>query len=138
MRTNDVTAVGPSDRVCDTVHVLSGFHRTSVSRQPHKAKERRKTKTDLKGCVQWLSALTLLQQVSLVISSGVLLEAARWFSNESPPSESYKYHFRFFFTAGVLSLLSEPEDEIKVFALQRLDELVDDFWAEVADRITEL
>ena len=41
-------------------------------------------------------------------------------------------------TAGVLSLLSEPEDEIKIFALQRLDELVDDFWAEVADRITEL
>ena len=43
-----------------------------------------------------------------------------------------------YFTAGVLSLLSEPEDEIKIFALQRLDELVDDFWAEVADRITEL
>lgn len=41
-------------------------------------------------------------------------------------------------TAGVLSLLREPEDEIKIFALQRLDELVDDFWAEVADRITEL
>ena len=41
-------------------------------------------------------------------------------------------------TAGVLSLLSEPEDEVKTFALHRLNELVDDFWAEVADRITEL
>ena len=40
--------------------------------------------------------------------------------------------------AGVLSLLSESEDEIKIFALHRLNELVDDFWAEVADRITEL
>lgn len=40
--------------------------------------------------------------------------------------------------AGVLSLLSEPEDEIKIFALHRLDELVDDFWAEVADKITDL
>ena len=41
-------------------------------------------------------------------------------------------------SAGVLSLLSEPEDEIKIFALHRLNELVDDFWAEVADRITQL
>ena len=40
--------------------------------------------------------------------------------------------------AGVLSLLCEQEDEIKVFALHRLNELVDDFWAEVADKITEL
>ena len=40
--------------------------------------------------------------------------------------------------AGILSLLAEPEVEVKVFALQRLDELVDCFWAEIADRVSKL
>ena len=38
--------------------------------------------------------------------------------------------------AGVLSLLSEPEAEVKVFSLNRLNQLVDDFWAEIADSVT--
>ena len=42
------------------------------------------------------------------------------------------------FAAGILSLLNEPENEIKVFALQRLDELVGDFWAEIAEDISKM
>ena len=41
-------------------------------------------------------------------------------------------------SAGVLSLLKESEDEIKVFALQRLNELVDDFWAEISESISQM
>ena len=40
--------------------------------------------------------------------------------------------------AGVLALLEEPENELKVFALSRLDELVDTFWAEIADNVTKM
>ena len=40
--------------------------------------------------------------------------------------------------AGVLSLLKESEDEIKVFALQRLNELVDDFWAEISEDVSKM
>jgi 26S proteasome regulatory subunit N2 len=36
---------------------------------------------------------------------------------------------------GVLSLLDEKESDIQVFALKRLDELVDEFWAEISDSI---
>ena len=39
---------------------------------------------------------------------------------------------------GVLSLLDEIEEEIQVFALTRLDELVDVFWAEIAESITKM
>ncbi|XP_064393012.1 26S proteasome non-ATPase regulatory subunit 1-like isoform X2 [Halichondria panicea] len=38
--------------------------------------------------------------------------------------------------AGILSLLKESEDEIKAFALKRLDQLVDVFWAEIAESIS--
>ena len=41
-------------------------------------------------------------------------------------------------TAGILALLDEPELEVKVFALQRLNDLVDSFWAEIAGKVTEL
>ena len=40
--------------------------------------------------------------------------------------------------AGVLALLEEPENELKVFALSRLDELVDTFWAEIADSVSKM
>lgn len=40
--------------------------------------------------------------------------------------------------AGVLALLEEPENELKVFALSRLDELVDTFWAEIADNVSKM
>ncbi len=40
--------------------------------------------------------------------------------------------------AGILSLLKESEDEIKAFALKRLDQLVDVFWAEIAESISAM
>eukprot|EP00742_Colponemidia_sp_Colp-10_P001792 GILJ01001916.1.p1 GENE.GILJ01001916.1~~GILJ01001916.1.p1 ORF type:complete len:980 (-),score=200.10 GILJ01001916.1:129-3032(-) len=40
--------------------------------------------------------------------------------------------------AGVLSLLQENEDQLKVFALQKLNAVVDQFWAEIADFISEI
>jgi 26S proteasome regulatory subunit N2 len=40
--------------------------------------------------------------------------------------------------AGILSLLKEPEEEVKVFALSKLNELVDDFWAEIAESVTSM
>jgi 26S proteasome regulatory subunit N2 len=39
--------------------------------------------------------------------------------------------------AGILSLLEESELEVKVFALQRLNQLVDRFWAEIADCVSK-
>ena len=40
--------------------------------------------------------------------------------------------------AGILSLLKESEDEIKIFALKKLDQLVDVFWAEIAESISAM
>ena len=40
--------------------------------------------------------------------------------------------------AGILSLLSEPEAQVKVFALNRLNQLVDDFWAEIAESVSDM
>ena len=39
---------------------------------------------------------------------------------------------------GIVALLSEPETELKVFALRKLDEIVNDFWAEIADSLQAL
>lgn len=43
-----------------------------------------------------------------------------------------------FYLAGVLSLLSELEPQVKVFALNRLNQLVNDFWAEIAESVTHM
>ncbi|KAI8897971.1 armadillo-type protein [Globomyces pollinis-pini] len=40
--------------------------------------------------------------------------------------------------AGVLSLLEEPDNDLKIHALKKLDSLVDLFWAEIADQITKI
>lgn len=40
--------------------------------------------------------------------------------------------------AGILSLLSEPEEKVKVFALNRLDQMVDDFWPEIAESVSSM
>lgn len=40
--------------------------------------------------------------------------------------------------AGILSLLDESELEVRVFALQRLNQLVDRFWAEIAESVSKL
>lgn len=54
------------------------------------------------------------------------------------------YEFIFLISAllypigGVLSLLDDEEEEIQVFALTRLDELVDVFWAEISESIRKM
>lgn len=40
--------------------------------------------------------------------------------------------------AGIISLLDEPTDEAKVFALKRLNILVDNFWAEISEVINKI
>jgi 26S proteasome regulatory subunit N2 len=40
--------------------------------------------------------------------------------------------------AGILSLLKEPEEEVKVFGLNKLDQLIDEFWAEIAASVTSM
>ncbi|XP_050414052.1 26S proteasome non-ATPase regulatory subunit 1 isoform X2 [Patella vulgata] len=40
--------------------------------------------------------------------------------------------------AGVLSLLDEPEDQLKVFALDKLNKIVDVFWAEISESIDKI
>ncbi|KAI8818052.1 armadillo-type protein [Fimicolochytrium jonesii] len=40
--------------------------------------------------------------------------------------------------AGVISLLDENEDELKVYALKKLDGIVDQFWAEISDAVSKI
>ena len=40
--------------------------------------------------------------------------------------------------AGILSLLDEPEPEVKLFALQKLDKVVDMFWPEVSESVDKI
>uniref|UniRef100_H2Y5G5 26S proteasome non-ATPase regulatory subunit 1 n=1 Tax=Ciona savignyi TaxID=51511 RepID=H2Y5G5_CIOSA len=42
------------------------------------------------------------------------------------------------FSAGVLSLLEEPEDELKVYALKRLNDIVPEFWPEISDHVEQI
>ncbi|KAI9004255.1 26S proteasome non-ATPase regulatory subunit 1 [Gaertneriomyces semiglobifer] len=40
--------------------------------------------------------------------------------------------------AGVISLLDESQDELKVYALKKLDGIVDQFWAEISDVVPKI
>ncbi|KAK3812920.1 MAG: armadillo-type protein [Benniella sp.] len=40
--------------------------------------------------------------------------------------------------AGVISLLDEQNDDVKVYALQKLNGLVDQFWAEISDAVSKI
>ena len=40
--------------------------------------------------------------------------------------------------AGVLALLEEPETEIKYFALQKLNHIVNQFWAEISESVDKV
>lgn len=44
----------------------------------------------------------------------------------------------FVFTAGIISLLDEPMPELKVFALKKLDSIVDEFWPEISEAIEKM
>lgn len=49
------------------------------------------------------------------------------------------YLFSFIiFSAGILALLDENEDQLRVFALERLNEITDTFWPEIADSIQKM
>lgn len=40
--------------------------------------------------------------------------------------------------AGIISLLEEPMPELKVFALKKLDMIVDEFWPEISEAIEKM
>ncbi|KAF7269013.1 hypothetical protein GWI33_017934 [Rhynchophorus ferrugineus] len=40
--------------------------------------------------------------------------------------------------AGIISLLEEPRPELKVFALKKLDNIVDEFWPEISEAIEKI
>nr|XP_023022395.1 26S proteasome non-ATPase regulatory subunit 1-like [Leptinotarsa decemlineata] len=40
--------------------------------------------------------------------------------------------------AGIISLLEEPKSELKVFALKKLDTIVDEFWPEISEAIEKI
>jgi hypothetical protein len=44
----------------------------------------------------------------------------------------------FGFSAGIISLLSEPVNELKVYALQQLNSIVDQFWPEISEAIEKM
>lgn len=41
-------------------------------------------------------------------------------------------------TAGVIALLDEPMPELKVFALRKLDSIVNEFWPEISESIEKM
>lgn len=42
------------------------------------------------------------------------------------------------FSAGVIALLDEPMPELKVFALKKLDDIVNEFWPEISESIEKM
>ncbi|GJJ69702.1 26S proteasome regulatory subunit N2 [Entomortierella parvispora] len=40
--------------------------------------------------------------------------------------------------AGVIALLDEQDDDLKVYALQKLNAIVDQFWAEISDAVSKI
>ena len=40
--------------------------------------------------------------------------------------------------AGVIALLDEHDDILKVYALQKLNGIVDQFWAEISDAVSKM
>ncbi|CAJ0831048.1 11784_t:CDS:2, partial [Entrophospora sp. SA101] len=39
---------------------------------------------------------------------------------------------------GIISLLDESEEQLKIYALQRLNSVVDQFWAEISEAISKM
>jgi hypothetical protein len=40
--------------------------------------------------------------------------------------------------AGLIGLLDEPDQQLRCYALQKLDELVNQFWPEIADSVSKM
>lgn len=43
-----------------------------------------------------------------------------------------------YFLAGIISLLDEPLSDLKVFALKKLDAIVDEFWPEISEAVEKM
>lgn len=41
-------------------------------------------------------------------------------------------------SAGIIALLDEPMPELKVFALKKLDDIVNEFWPEISESIEKM
>ena len=41
-------------------------------------------------------------------------------------------------STGILALLEEPEDDVKIFALKRLDSIVESFWSEISESVEKI
>lgn len=41
-------------------------------------------------------------------------------------------------TAGILALLDEPMADLKVFALRKLNTIVDEFWPEISEAVEKM
>lgn len=39
---------------------------------------------------------------------------------------------------GIIALLDESEEELKIYALEKLNTLVDQFWAEISDAVSKM
>lgn len=48
------------------------------------------------------------------------------------------YPILYLFLAGIISLLDEPMSELKIFALRKLDCIVDEFWPEISESIEKM
>jgi hypothetical protein len=46
--------------------------------------------------------------------------------------------FSIIFIAGILALLDEREPELKSFALRKLNNVVDEFWAEISEAVEKM
>lgn len=46
--------------------------------------------------------------------------------------------FHLLLIAGVIALLDEQDDDLKVYALQKLNVIVDQFWAEISDAVSKM
>lgn len=44
----------------------------------------------------------------------------------------------FFFSVGIIALLDEPSVLLKQFALQKLNEIVNEFWPEISDSVEKM
>lgn len=53
-------------------------------------------------------------------------------------NDFFKINFQNEISAGIISLLDEPMAELKIFALRKLDGIVDEFWPEISESIEKM
>ena len=50
----------------------------------------------------------------------------------------FEFNILSYFTAGIISLLDEPTPALKIYALQKLNTIVNEFWPEISDVIDKM